>query len=928
MTFPQTPLQTFTEIFINNVWTNISPYVQVRDGGNVVISRGTPDETTTATTSPATMQLYLNNRDGRFSPRNPVGAYYGQIGRNTPIRFSVTGASFLQIAQQTGTTVGTAYVSAADGANLSVTGDIDIRFEADLTSWRDIMTLVSKWTITGNQRSYFLSSTVSGKLLFQWSTNGTNVLSVQSTIPVPQTYGRLAVRVTLQVNNGSSGNTVTFYTSNSITGTWTILGTAVVTSGTTSIFDSTSPCYILDAPDDGQTTSIHGRVIHAQIYNGISGTLVADPDFTIQANGTTSFGDGPGSTGNTWNVANSLGSLNFTNNDPRFIGEISAWPQMWDTTGKDVWVPVTASDILRRLGQGAPQVQSSLRKALSTTRNLIAYWPLEDGASATQGSSGLTTNNVPMRVVNGANGPVTWAADDSFPSSLPLPQFNGASLSGQIGQFTSSGQLDIRFILSIPSGGTVDGSNIMRLDFKTGTTPLWVLTYAAATGVLTLTAKDANNTAQGNIATTGSNFNGLPVYMQITLQTSGSNVNAQISWVTLGSSGANVAGGTITGVSISALQLIRFNFGLSMQDVTIGHVSIASAIGVVAATAFQSYAGEDAVTRMLRLSASTGINFQVGGTQGAVLMGPQGIDTYLNLMQECVDADGGILFTPRDWLALAYRPNSALYGRVADVTLSYTANQLYTLQPVEDDQSVHNDVTVSRTNGSSYEAVATTGTLSVNAPPLGVGTYATSVTLNVYADSQLDDEAGWMLYQGTIDLPRYPVIDINMAQYEIASNAALVTQLIALDVGSRLVVTNPPAWLPPDPISQLILGYTETIDQYTRTITANCEPSSSYDNVAYYGITSFASRYSPDSSALTAGATSTATTFSASTTPPWTTTDVPFDISVAGERCTVTSVSGTSSSQTLTVTRSVNGVVKAQVSGASIALYMPSYYAL
>jgi hypothetical protein len=42
----------------------------------------------------------------------------------------------------------------------------------------------------------------------------------------------------------------------------------------------------------------------------------------------------------------------------------------------------------------------------------------------------------------------------------------------------------------------------------------------------------------------------------------------------------------------------------------------------------------------------------------------------------------------------------------------------------------------------------------------------------------------------------------------------------------------------------------------------------------------------------------------------------------------VTAISGSSSPQTFTVTRSVNGVVKAQSSGAAVALFQPSYVTL
>lgn len=76
------------EMYLQGAWTDITAYVMVRDNsGEISITRGRRDEGGTA--DHAVMNLLLNNRDGRWSPRNPAGAYYGYIGRNTPIRVSV-----------------------------------------------------------------------------------------------------------------------------------------------------------------------------------------------------------------------------------------------------------------------------------------------------------------------------------------------------------------------------------------------------------------------------------------------------------------------------------------------------------------------------------------------------------------------------------------------------------------------------------------------------------------------------------------------------------------------------------------------------------------------------------------------------------------------------------------------------------------------
>lgn len=79
------------ELLVAGQWIDISAagYVLVRDdNGQIRITYGiTGGEGSQTERGQATLQL--KNTDGRFSPRNPAGPYYGLIGRNTPLRISV-----------------------------------------------------------------------------------------------------------------------------------------------------------------------------------------------------------------------------------------------------------------------------------------------------------------------------------------------------------------------------------------------------------------------------------------------------------------------------------------------------------------------------------------------------------------------------------------------------------------------------------------------------------------------------------------------------------------------------------------------------------------------------------------------------------------------------------------------------------------------
>jgi hypothetical protein len=165
---------------------------------------------------------------------------------------------------------------------------------------------------------------------------------------------------------------------------------------------------------------------------------------------------------------------------------------------------------------------------------------------------------------------------------------------------------------------------------------------------------------------------------------------------------------------------------------------------------------------------------------------------------------------------------------------------------------------------------------------------------------------------------------------EIANpnTTALDASILDMDVGDRLVITNPKTGQTPDPISQIVRGYTETIEPFSHRVTFNCSPESPYQVVRLdsgYKVDS-------DTSTLASGASSSATTLSVATPDPnnlWATgVGLAILIRTSGEVMNVTAISGTSSPQTFTVTRSVNGIVKAQTAGAVVSLANDSPLAL
>jgi hypothetical protein len=903
MAFPDDVLPLVVELNLDGTWTDITSYVQRRD--LIDITRGRSDEGTRVDRSMARMTL--NNRDGRFSSRNPTGAYYGTIGRNTPIRIAVEhGDTYLRIEEDDDR------IATEDKATLDITGDLDIRIDLTLENWRETSNLAAKYGPAG-QRSWIFFLDDEGTLSFRHSADGTATLNKVSTdyLPIPGN-GRQALRVTLDVNNGASGHTVTFYYSDSIDGPWTQLGDALVTAGTTSVFASTADLEVGDIPQF-PIAPPRGKIHAFQLRNGINGTVVANPDFSAQTPGATSFAD-TASTPNTWTVQD---GAELTNRRYRFHGEVSSWPQRWDPTGTDIYTPIEAAGIIRRLTQGASPLQSTLYRGLAnlTSNTPVAYWPCEDGEGSTSIASGLA-DGLPMTITGVLP---DFGAYTGFDASAPLPVIRDSVWTGQVPAYPVTGEATIRFLLAVPPGG-ISGDQAILTIYCSGTAPVWTIRYGDPGGDLKVQAHDEDGAVLLDSGFIPFEVDGKKLRVALDLEQNGSNVEWDLSILTPGSNTGFTAGGTLNNRTVGQVKKVTANLGGGLGDTAIGHISVQPSITSIFDLGAQlsGYAGERAALRIERLCNEEGIPFRCRGENNAsVRMGPQRQATLIDLLHECAEADEGMLYEPRTVLGIGYRTGAYLRNQSAAVALDYARNDLAeSLEPVDDDQSTRNDITVTRRGGSSSRIVQETGPLSVSDPPDGVGRYDDAVTVNVQYDEQTADHASWKVHLGTVDEARYPTVTVNLARTQITGNAALASDLHDADVGDRLTITNLPSFLPPEDVSQLIQGYSETLGNYEHEITFNCSPESPYQT-AVYGT----SRYAPEDTVTNEplDATETSVDITTPTGPLWDTNASGFDIMIGGERMTVTAVgAATGTVQTLTVVRSVNGVVKSHATGLPV----------
>jgi hypothetical protein len=172
-------------------------------------------------------------------------------------------------------------------------------------------TLVAKYLTTGDQRVWRLNldadgggdPALAGRPMFIWSTDGTlasNITAYATDRAPIDPYGRVHLRVHLDVNNGAGGWTVTFeYLDGN--GEWQLVGEPVTGDPPTllnpsSTADLTVGAYI---GDSGALNRWTGRIYSLQVRVGRTGEILASPDFTNHPAGTETFTDAQG---NVWDV--------------------------------------------------------------------------------------------------------------------------------------------------------------------------------------------------------------------------------------------------------------------------------------------------------------------------------------------------------------------------------------------------------------------------------------------------------------------------------------------------------------------------------------------------------------------------------------------------------------------------------------------------
>lgn len=953
MAFPQSALPIKQEMLINGVWTDITS--RTRNSDDVNITRGYSSEQSSL--SPGHADFTLNNRDFFFSNRSPSSANYGLLGHNTQYRVSLTESTpwvrYADYSDTSGVYDG-ARAGTSDKAVLDITGDIDVRVDVQPDNWRGGhgMALASKYNTGSADRSWLFWLDRMGYLHFRWTTDGTSATAhdVVSTAVVSALH-RQSLRVTLDVNNGSGGWTLTFYTSDSVTGTWTQLGNQASNTPTTSIYSGSAALFAGAIQLSTATSGTYGRVdfsippavitpfvgrfYRMQVYSGIAGTLVADMNATAQTAGTTSWSDGL-ATANTWVLR---GSAEITKQNYRFWGEIPAFPQEWDVSGKDIFARSVAYDLISRKQQGSKSLRSAVFRNLSrfssantgTSGTMDGYWPMENGTQATSpapsvGSFGTMTNAV-------------FSTDGDFPGTAGVLSFSSDSATASggglpISSTTSTGVVTLLLYFRAPSVPAAD-VNLINFYLAGGNTYQVALTVSTATYKLNITTSSGSSLLSTTAGFGTGGEPNQPLAMRIMLTQNGGNVDYEWAWYPIGAA-------TLFGVNGSYAGTVGRPGGRSKSWVSpaftgksgwwIAHVATMredvdwESSNFIGST--NAYVGERPEERFGRLCREERVPYWVIGraynstyeTGVGETMGPQTPQAFTALITECSALDRGYIYGPRDKFGLTFRMHNSLINRDAP-ELDYSLKHLSALTPRDDLYFARNDVTVSNNTGGSGRATKTSGTLNTNEPEDdadGIGVYDPGpITRIAESDDRLLALAQEEVFLGTWDETRYPTVGVERSRSVFTSNSTLDGDVLKVDMGDPIRVINLPGQLPPDDVELLVIGYGETLRNRGHAIGWNTAPYGPYRYLNdLSGSTLARARLAASNSLLTSLLNTSATSFSVTTNTGllWRTGSsaptFPISIMIGGEEMSVGQISGTTSPQTFSsVTRSVNGVV-------------------
>ncbi|MEM9134274.1 MAG: glycoside hydrolase family 16 protein [Actinomycetota bacterium] len=825
----------------SSTWTDVTDRLEAQ---SFSLTKGRSDES--SQTRPSAVSFQLNNNDGALTPNNAASPFHPNVHRGIPVRISADGTrTALALPGTTG-----AYASTPDAAALDITGDLDVRVRLQPDRWAtsgSIQRLVNKWAT--NDLSYGLALFDAGTLIADWSTDGTTGL-VQFGTRTAAALQPIWLAQAIDVDDGAGGHNVSWYRFDGATPPDSLAGWDLIESfdraGTTSIHAGAGALEI-GSRLGGTEAVFRGSVLAVQVRDGIDGTVVANPDFTAQTAGTTTFTDDAGLE---WTIH---GDAEITARTIRFVGTVDAisldWPygdhNAASTEPSESIARITAAGILRRLSQGEKPLQSSLYRHITSTAfssALLGYWPCEDGDRAVHLASGLAGGDEVLSI----NEAVDTANDDSLPAAGPLPNIASSEVGEWTGIVPVAGPSDewaVELFFKIPTPETSPTRTQLFEVATAGTGARWIVAVSATD--LNLRVEDGG---AGVLLDNNSGVSGLAdtwVLLRLQAAQNGGNIDWAWSVVDVDTGSAGGQAGSIAGTNGRPTSISNMVTGPS-GGMSFGHIVVHdNTLGAGwMAGADSAWVGESAAHRFRRLCSEEGIEAEVIGDPTAHLglrgdltysepMGPQGRDSLLNLIRQCVDLESGFLLERRRSPGLVFRTRSSLEAQAVGLALDgATYGEIdHPFRPVLDDQRLRNDITITSVGGSSARAVDqdsidAEGLYEVDVSIAGVGGLDIQ---NAILDTQTgltEAVAGQNLHQAQRRLAlaassdlRYPSVS-----FDLGTATHLIEGFVDLELGDRVTVVNLPEQHPLAAVELLLEHITERVSPFNWRPQLTCSP--------------------------------------------------------------------------------------------------------
>lgn len=610
------------------------------------------------------------------------------------------------------------------------------------------------------------------------------------------------------------------------------------------------------------------------------------------------------------------------------------------------WTDFEGGGTLQRINQWTQPLRSAIRRLVDLYGITPAeYWPMEDPAgsfeavSAAGGEPMTPVDVVRYTLPSGKpippGGAPEFGRGNGVPGAAPLVSFQrGGTLRAPIRTNTFDGYA-IDWVMQYGAGASGSTTGVLAWSEAGGT----YVNYEVDVTSSAVTVFHSNAADFATLGFTGSAtavltpFDGAPHhYRYQVVQNGGSYLALFYVDGILYDTADNFSGGMAG--TVGHPTVIEWNRGEDQGDMmptTAGHLIVWDTGQPTGQTpvfeALNGHAGEVAAVRFDRLLDEELIPCYVSlGWADSMPMGPQRVGTLAELLEEIARTDDALIF---DYHNIA---NPYMLCRVD----RYNQTPSLTLTPEDlpavpreslDDRRVRNRVTAKQRDGGESIASDDVGPMGTAAPPTGVGAYQQTVDVNLDDQALLPQVANWWMRKGTVDLPRFPVVVVNVS----ALSAAKVAEVETVSVGSVITITG----LREYTIRLWVLGFDEVIGTHGRKIKYSCALDQQYD-VGVYGSHANQRRYDSETTTVKTAVTKTGTTIVFRTTDLadiWSTTSTPYDVIIAGEKMTVTTMGAASLvsgayDQSATVVRSANAIVKTQAAGAAIRVSPQARWAL